>query len=146
VNFETVESAENMFDGRVKGEGGFELLTSMDACDGNIPYVSKRKNDEFESILPSSGHTQSEKLSDDTIRKLAENVRCSWRVDIDIPFRSLEVGDLWYEGEPIIYIDHNRKVIVTDTEGQINYYYVTNPEEKNSNYFNEKYSKYSFLY
>jgi hypothetical protein len=102
--------------------------------------------DEFGSILPSSGFTRSENLSDDMLQQLAHNVRAGWKVESDIPFKNLKPGDKWYDGEPIVFIDHERNVIVTDDDGSINYYYITNPDEKKSNYFEGNYSRYSFLY
>lgn len=102
--------------------------------------------DEFVSILPSSGFTHSKKLSDDTIQMLVHNLRMGWRVESDIPFKNLKVGDEWYNGEIIVFIDHTRNVIVTDDEGSLQYYNITNPDEKKSNYFGGNYSRYSFLY
>ena len=55
------------------------------------------------------------------------------------------IGDDWYN-EPVVYVDYKKSVVVTDNDGAINYYYVTNPDESKSNYFDENYSKYSFLY
>lgn len=101
--------------------------------------------DEFSSILPSTGHTQSGRLSDDTILTLSESMRRGWKVVSNIPFKDLKVGDDWYN-EPVVYVDYKKSVVVTDNDGAINYYYVTNPDESKSNYFDENYSKYSFLY
>ncbi len=118
------------------------------------PYITALKADrkivnsalgEFDSILPSSGYTQSDKLSDDTINDLCQSMRRGWRVESDLPLKSLKVGDDWYN-ETIVFIDHKKAVVVTDNDGCINYYYVTNPDEKKSNYFGGNYDKYSFLY
>ena len=118
------------------------------------PYITAVKADrkivntalgEFDSILPSSGYTQSDKLSDDTINDLCQNMRRGWRVESDLPLKNLKVGDDWYN-ETIVFIDYKKAVVVTDNDGCINYYYVTNPDEKKSNYFGGNYDKYSFLY
>ena len=111
----------------------------------NGAYAGIFETDEFSSILPSTGHTQSGRLSDDTIRTLSENMRRGWRVESDIPLKSLKVGDDWYN-ETVVYVDPSKAVVVTDNDGAINYYYITNPDESKSNYFGGNYSKYSFLY
>lgn len=107
--------------------------------------VSQIPFGEFDSILPSSGYTQSDKLSDDTINNLCQSMRRGWKVESDIQMKNLRVGDIWHN-ETIVFIDHKKAVVVTDDDGCINYYYVTNPDEKKSNYFGGNYNKYSFLY
>jgi hypothetical protein len=104
-----------------------------------------RGDDDFSSILPSTGYTQTSRLSDDTIRLLSDHMRRGWRVESDIPLKNLKLGDDWYN-ETVVYVDYKQCVVVTDSDGSINYYYVTNPDERKSNYFGGNYSKYSFLY
>ena len=144
-------------------EKGFDkrgLEVNRGAYDGDVccteptpfqerpPRIGSTKchSDEFDSILPSSGHTRSEKLSDDMLQQLASNIRSGWRVESDIPFKNLKLGDGWYDDETIVFVDYEKNVIVTDNDGSINYYYITNPDEKKSNYFGGNYSRYSFLY
>ena len=125
-------------------------------CKISVPGTNPRANtelhpaDPFSDILPSSGFTGIKvgggNLRMDEIRELSGNIRSHWNVHIAIPFKRLEVGDEWYDGEEIIAIDHENNVIVTDNDGYINYYKVLNPDEKKSNYANDSYSKYSFLY
>lgn len=126
-------------------ERGFEKI-QMETCVSKFGSLDEPIANEFDSILPSSGYTRSEKLSDDMLQKLANNIRSGWRVESDIPFKSLRLGDSWYNDETIVFIDHEKNVIVTDDDGTINYYYITNPDEKKSNYFGGNYSRYSFLY
>lgn len=126
-------------------ERGFEKI-QMEKCESKFGSLDETIANEFDSILPSSGYTRSEKLSDDMLQKLANNIRSGWRVESDIPFKSLRLGDSWYNDETIVFIDHEKNVIVTDDDGTINYYYITNPDEKKSNYFGGNYSRYSFLY
>lgn len=130
-----VREAEKGFDSR-----GIERYTQCE------PGEKKMCCDEFNSILPSSGYTRSEKISDDTICMLVSEMHSGWRVDSDIQFKNIRVGDKWYEDELIVFIDHEKNVIVTDDNGVMKYYYITNPDEKKSNYFGGNYSKYSFLY
>lgn len=129
-------------------EMGFEVDNGMwDAKPTDaIQMRGKISSDEFVSILPSSGYTRSEKLSDDMLRQLANEIRPGWRVESDIPFKNLRLGDIWYDDETIVFVDYEKNVIVTDDNGTIIYYYITNPDEKKSNYFGGNYSKYSFLY
>ena len=137
-----VKEYEKGFDERgfekIQMENGKSKFGSF-LCEG--PSVN-----EFDSILPSSGYTRSEKLSDDMLQQLANNIRAGWRVESDIPFKNLRLGDEWYNDETIVFIDHEKNVVVTDEDGSINYYYITNPDEKKSNYFGGNYSRYSFLY
>lgn len=128
-------------------ERGFEKI-QMENCENNPEsfLCEGPSANEFDSILPSSGYTRSEKLSDDMFQQLANNIRAGWRVESDIPFKNLRLGDEWYNDETIVFIDHEKNVVVTDEDGSINYYYITNPDEKKSNYFGGNYSRYSFLY
>lgn len=137
-----VNEFEKQFDSRGI-EKKYSETNDFDLPD-EIP-VKKPAASEFDSILPSTGYTQSDKLSDVTINDLCNNVRRGWKVESDIPLSKLNVGDDWYN-EKIVFVDFNKAVVVTDNEGCINYYYVTNPDEKKSNYFEGNYSKYSFLY
>ena len=148
-----VNEFEKQFDTRGFEKNGLldEIITADKSCIEIDTEKSARKPvssipfSEFDSILPSSGYTQSDKLSDDTISNLCQSMRRGWKVESDIQMKNLKVGDIWY-GETIVFIDHKKAVVVTDNDGCINYYYVTNPDEKKSNYFGGNYDKYSFLY
>jgi broad-specificity NMP kinase len=145
-----VNEFEKQFDSRgfekkYSETNDFDLPDEIHEAKPYATPVKKPAASEFDSILPSTGYTQSDKLSDVTINDLCNSVRRGWRVESDIPLSKLNVGDDWYN-EKIVFVDFNKAVVVTDNEGCINYYYVTNPDEKKSNYFEGNYSKYSFLY
>jgi broad-specificity NMP kinase len=110
-----------------------------------FPLDDSEVQDMYSSILPSTGYTRSDKLSDETIKMLVANMKRGWRVESSIPFKNIKAGDRWYS-EEVIFVDYNKSIIVTDNSGSINYYYVTNPDEKKSNYQDVNYAKYSFLY
>ena len=102
--------------------------------------------EEFSSILPGTGHTMSEKYTDDTFSSLARELRSNWKVSSDILFKNLRVGDTWYS-EEVVYVDHENCVVVTkDNSCAINYYLVKNPNEKRMNYSEGNYDQYSYLY
>ena len=103
-------------------------------------------SENYDSILPTSGFTNPSSLNPDEMFEYVGNIRGNWHVSIDIPFKKLKVGDVWYEEEEIVFIDAERAVIVTADGAYLNYYMVKNPEENVSNYMDTNYSKYSFLY
>jgi broad-specificity NMP kinase len=145
-----VNEFEKQFDSRgfekkYSETNDFDLPDEIHEAKPYATPVKKPAASEFDSILPSTGYTQSDKLSDVTINDLCNSVSRGWRVESDIPLSKLNVGDAWCN-EKIVFVDFNKAVVVTDNEGCINYYYVTNPDEKKSNYFEGNYSKYSFLY
>jgi hypothetical protein len=145
-----VNEFEKQFDSRgfekkYSETNDFDLPDEIHEAKPYATPVKKPAASEFDSILPSTGYTQSDKLSDVTINGLCNSVSRGWRVESDIPLSKLNVGDDWCN-EKIVFVDFNKAVVVTDNEGCINYYYVTNPDEKKSNYFEGNYSKYSFLY
>lgn len=104
-----------------------------------------RDAEDFSSIIP-SGYTYSKTMNNEIIEHYARQMNANWIIRSSVSFKKLTIGDIWYDEEIIAYVDYEKKVVVAEYGGMLSYYYVTNSEEKNSNYFSENYSKYSFLY
>ena len=106
---------------------------------------SKANAGEFDSILPTSGYSAPSTITPDEMNVMVMNLRTCWTVTIDLPYRKLKEGDEWYNNEKIVGIDYNRAVIVTAQGGNLNYYLIKNPDENESLYQGENFSRYSFL-